>query len=63
MRLPTTYNADVGLFVVGSNRWMLPRDTLYVIHFTLGPFKPWVWWSGWLVRENPAWEVSGGGSV
>ncbi|KAG2446293.1 hypothetical protein HXX76_000882 [Chlamydomonas incerta] len=57
MRLPTTYNADVGLFVVGSNRWMLPRESLYVIHFTLGPFKPWVWWSGWLVRENPAWEA------
>ncbi|GIL59457.1 hypothetical protein Vafri_14145 [Volvox africanus] len=57
MRLPTTFNADVGLYVVGSNRWMLPRSSLYIIHFTLGPFKPWVWWSGWLVRENPAWQA------
>ncbi|GIL91396.1 hypothetical protein Vretifemale_19012 [Volvox reticuliferus] len=57
MRLPTTFNADIGLYVVASNRWMLPRSSLYVIHFTLGPFKPWVWWSGWLVRENPAWQA------
>ncbi|KXZ53851.1 hypothetical protein GPECTOR_6g769 [Gonium pectorale] len=26
MRLPTTFNADIGLYVVGSNRWMLPRS-------------------------------------
>ncbi|PNH01302.1 putative glucuronosyltransferase [Tetrabaena socialis] len=57
MRLPTTYNADIGLFVVGSNKWMIPRSSLYIIHYTLGPFKPWVWWSGWLVAENPAWQA------
>lgn len=59
MRLPTVFNADIGLFVVASNRWMLPRSSLYVMHFTLGPFKPWLWWSSWLVREDPTWQVGG----
>ncbi|KAG2492512.1 hypothetical protein HYH03_009177 [Edaphochlamys debaryana] len=57
MRLPTVFNADIGLFVVNSGRWMLPRSSLYVIHYTLGPFKPWLWWSSWLVREDPAWHA------
>eukprot|EP00201_Polytomella_parva_P011545 CAMPEP_0175073890 /NCGR_PEP_ID=MMETSP0052_2-20121109/20886_1 /TAXON_ID=51329 ORGANISM="Polytomella parva, Strain SAG 63-3" /NCGR_SAMPLE_ID=MMETSP0052_2 /ASSEMBLY_ACC=CAM_ASM_000194 /LENGTH=325 /DNA_ID=CAMNT_0016341895 /DNA_START=35 /DNA_END=1009 /DNA_ORIENTATION=+ len=57
MRLPTIFNADVGLYVVGSNRWMIPRSSIYAIHFTLATFKPWIWWTGWLVKENPAWDA------
>ncbi len=51
-RLPTIYNADLGLYIANSNRWMLPRDKIGVIHFTFGPFKPWQWYSSWILSEN-----------
>ena len=56
MLLPTAYNADIGLYVVNSNRWLL-SGRLKVIHFTFGPFKPWKWWAGWLVEEQTRWNV------
>lgn len=56
MLLPTRYNADIGLYVFNSNRWLLSGD-LKVVHYTLGPFKPWDWWCGWLVVEQARWEV------
>lgn len=51
-RLPTIYNADLGLYVANSNRWMLPRDKIGVIHYTLATFKPWQWYSSWILSEN-----------
>jgi len=51
-RLPTIYNADLGLYVANSNRWMLPREKLGVIHYTLATFKPWQWYSSWILSEN-----------
>jgi alpha-N-acetylglucosamine transferase len=44
-RLPTTYNADLGLFVLNKNKWPFDGDDLRVIHYTLGPIKPWQWFS------------------
>ena len=41
MRLPAGFNGDVGLYYLNSG-WQLPRDDLYIIHFT--PFKPWKWY-------------------
>ncbi|KAL6769306.1 PGSIP6 [Auxenochlorella protothecoides x Auxenochlorella symbiontica] len=134
-RLPTEYNADLGLYVLNSNRWMVPevdsqgivgagwvspqqhrardlnggcvskrrwvseslppcarlrlrlpyipgavvvqhlhpkppgtlrapltpllsflptphQDELFVLHFTLSSFKPWNWWSSWIISGN-----------
>lgn len=51
-RLPTQYNADLGLYVLNSNRWTLPEDTIGVLHYTLATFKPWDWWSTWLLGGN-----------
>jgi hypothetical protein len=51
-RLPTIYNADLGLYVANSNRWMLPRESIGVLHYTLGTFKPWQWYSSWILSEN-----------
>jgi hypothetical protein len=34
----------------------VPRARLHVLHYTLGPLKPWHWWSSWLVAENLAWQ-------
>ncbi|KAI8114133.1 hypothetical protein M9434_002259 [Picochlorum sp. BPE23] len=49
-RLPTQYNADLGLFVLNRNRWAI--DTVRVIHYTLGPVKPWAWWSYWVLGHD-----------
>lgn len=51
-RLPTVYNADLGLYVANSNRWTLPEDRIGVVHYTLATFKPWQWYSSWLLGEN-----------
>jgi hypothetical protein len=56
MRLRTVYNADIGLFVVNGNRWAVPRSQLHVLHYTLGPLKPWQWWGSWLLAEAGAWR-------
>lgn len=56
MMLPTRFNADIGLYVFNSNRWLL-EGQLKVVHYTLGSFKPWSWWCGWLIEEQVRWNV------
>lgn len=57
-RLPTTWNADLGLYVLNSNRWMVPEDQLRVVHYTLAVFKPWDWWSSWIIAGTAAqWQA------
>jgi hypothetical protein len=55
-RMPTAYNADVGLFVLNANRWPLPAEQLAVLHFTLGPIKPWQWMAPWLISAADTWQ-------
>ncbi|KDD73670.1 hypothetical protein H632_c1943p0, partial [Helicosporidium sp. ATCC 50920] len=40
-RLPTSFNADLGLYVLNGNRWMVEASSLHVVHYTLAAFKPW----------------------
>ncbi|KAK8542957.1 hypothetical protein V6N12_015532 [Hibiscus sabdariffa] len=54
-RLSTHYNADVGLYVL-ANKWMVDESELRVIHYTLGPFKPWDWWTSWLLKPVDVWQ-------
>ncbi|ESW15943.1 hypothetical protein PHAVU_007G116100 [Phaseolus vulgaris] len=54
-RLSTLYNADVGLYML-ANKWMVDENELRVIHYTLGPLKPWDWWTSWLVKPVDAWQ-------
>ncbi|PRW56905.1 phosphoglucomutase PGM3 isoform B [Chlorella sorokiniana] len=57
-RLPTVYNADLGLYVMNSFRWTLPPAEIRVLHFTLATFKPWDWWSGWIMGDTAAqWQA------
>mmetsp|Transcript_7207 Transcript_7207/g.44844 ORF Transcript_7207/g.44844 Transcript_7207/m.44844 type:complete len:557 (-) Transcript_7207:420-2090(-) len=56
LRLPAEYNADVGLYLFNSERWSIPESKLRVIHFTLGPIKPWNWWSSWLLKPGAQWQ-------
>lgn len=54
-RLSTLYNADVGLYML-ANKWMVDERELRVIHYTLGPLKPWDWWTAWLVKPVDVWQ-------
>ncbi|RYQ91037.1 hypothetical protein Ahy_B09g096909 isoform B [Arachis hypogaea] len=56
-RLSTVYNADVGLYML-ANKWMVDENELRVIHYTLGPIKPWDWWASWLVKPVDVWQKS-----
>lgn len=55
-RLPTVYNADVGLYML-ANKWMVDESELRVVHFTLGPLKPWDWWTDWLLNPVHQWQA------
>ncbi|KAJ0771385.1 putative glucuronosyltransferase [Helianthus annuus] len=54
-RLSTLYNADVGLYML-ANKWMVDEKELCVIHYTLGPLKPWDWWTSWLLKPVDIWQ-------
>ncbi|XP_021283099.1 inositol phosphorylceramide glucuronosyltransferase 1 isoform X2 [Herrania umbratica] len=54
-RLSTLYNADVGLYML-ANKWMVDESELHVIHYTLGPLKPWDWWTSWLLKPVDVWQ-------
>lgn len=56
MRLPTGYNADIGFYYL-SGRWIIPLEELMVIHYTLGPVKPWKWWSYPMFELNWQWNT------
>lgn len=38
-------------------QWMVDERELRVIHYTLGPLKPWDWWTSWLLRPVDVWQV------
>lgn len=54
-RLSTLYNADVGLYML-ANKWMVDEAELRVVHYTLGPLKPWDWWTAWLLEPVRYWQ-------
>ncbi|KAJ7195395.1 hypothetical protein O6H91_Y511100 [Diphasiastrum complanatum] len=54
-RLSTLYNADVGLYML-ANKWMVDESELRVVHYTLGPLKPWDWWTAWLLKPVDLWQ-------
>eukprot|EP01018_Ginkgo_biloba_P011037 Gb_18517 [translate_table: standard] len=54
-RLSTLYNADVGLYML-ANKWMVDASELKVVHYTLGPLKPWDWWTAWLLKPVDLWQ-------
>ena len=54
MRMPAGLNADIGSYYANS-RWNMPREEIRIIHYTLGPVKPWIWWTNFLCDLNPIW--------
>ena len=54
MRLPAVYNADVGQYYLYTSRFF-PLERYKVLHHTLGPVKPWKWWTYLLFDLNWHW--------
>uniref|UniRef100_A0A914V9Y4 glycogenin glucosyltransferase n=1 Tax=Plectus sambesii TaxID=2011161 RepID=A0A914V9Y4_9BILA len=52
-RLSFFYNADVGMYYLNSHFIRQPK----IIHYTLGPVKPWIWWTYPLFDQNWQWLV------
>ena len=46
----------MGLYIINSRRWSLPRQEIAVMHFTLGPVKPWHWFAPWICDEFSTWQ-------
>ena len=44
MRMSGRLNGDMGMYYAYS-RWVLPEKEIKVIHYSLGPVKPWKWWT------------------
>ena len=56
LRLPAEYNGDVSVFYV-VNKWMyIDVEEPYILHYTLGPVKPWKWWTYPLFSLNWRWK-------
>ena len=56
LRLPSEYNGDVSVYYL-NNKWMyIDVEEPYVLHYTLGPVKPWKWWSYPLFSLNWRWK-------
>lgn len=49
------YNTDMGLAALDGNRFKVDVDTIHVLHYTLGPFKPWDFWTGFLITPTKIW--------
>lgn len=54
MRLPAGLNSDIGSYYANS-RWAIPELEIRNIHYTLGPIKPWIWWTNFLFDLNVLW--------
>lgn len=50
-RLPSYYNYDVGHYYLQSSMRVKPK----IIHYTLGPTKPWLWWTYPMFDLNYHW--------
>lgn len=55
MRLPAGYNSDIGMYYLNS-RWKMPLEEVKIVHYTLGPLKPWKWWAVPLFDLNWKWN-------
>lgn len=56
LRLEAGYNMDIGIYYINGH-WSMPPDQHYVLHYTLGPLKPWIWWTYPLFDQNWYWHV------
>jgi hypothetical protein len=51
LRLSAAYNYDVGMYYLRNRALVEPK----IMHYTLGPLKPWKWWSYPIFDLNWKW--------
>ncbi|KAI7988158.1 Inositol phosphorylceramide glucuronosyltransferase 1 [Camellia lanceoleosa] len=44
------------MFLYINMQWMVDEKELRVIPYSLGPLKPWEWWTSWLLKHVDVWE-------
>ncbi|URE07156.1 cryptochrome 2 [Musa troglodytarum] len=50
--------ASAAAAVHSAATWMVDEKELRVIHYTLGPLKPWDWWTAWLLKPVDVWQIN-----
>lgn len=59
LRIPPFYNGDFGLYIARGARWevdpLLKINTPKIIHFTMGPVKPWYYYS-YVLGDSAQWK-------
>lgn len=51
-RLSAKFNYDIGMYYLNNGRFLVEPD---IIHYTMGPTKPWLWWTYPLFDLNWIW--------
>ncbi|CAI2358207.1 unnamed protein product [Caenorhabditis sp. 36 PRJEB53466] len=51
-RLSAKFNYDIGMYYLNNGRFLVDPD---IIHYTMGPTKPWLWWTYPLFDLNWIW--------
>ncbi|EFO98215.1 hypothetical protein CRE_15431 [Caenorhabditis remanei] len=51
-RLSAKFNYDIGMYYLNNGRFLVDPD---IIHYTMGPTKPWLWWTYPLFDLNWMW--------
>ncbi|CAB3410359.1 unnamed protein product [Caenorhabditis bovis] len=51
-RLSAAFNYDIGMYYLNGGRYLIEPK---IIHYTLGPTKPWIWWTYPLFDLNYVW--------
>ncbi|CAL2051580.1 unnamed protein product [Caenorhabditis brenneri] len=50
--LSAKFNYDIGMYYLNNGRFLVDPD---IIHYTMGPTKPWLWWTYPLFDLNWQW--------
>lgn len=45
------------LIIDSVMQWKVNASEIGVLHYTIGPLKPWDWWTSWLLKPVDAWLV------
>ena len=57
MRMPNELNFDMGPYYSAS-QGNTPISEVVILHYSLGPIKPWLWWADFLFDLNWYWTAA-----
>ncbi|CAI4224004.1 unnamed protein product [Auanema sp. JU1783] len=55
MRISAAYNYDIGMYYLNGGHTLVEPK---IIHYTLGPTKPWAWWTYPVFELNQLWNTA-----